>query len=57
LLAATTLAPCARAGSQIWSGCRTIQANATGTNLYPFALNYFTGAKEHNIVLRSRALA
>jgi len=24
---------------------------------YPFALNYFTGSKEHNIVLRSRALA
>lgn len=23
---------------------------------YPFALNYFTGSKEHNIVLRSRAL-
>src|SRR5438046_3476186 len=27
----------------------------TGTE-YPFALNYFTGSKEHNIVLRSRAL-
>ena len=24
---------------------------------YPFALNYFTGSKEHNIVLRSRALS
>jgi DNA polymerase (family 10) len=24
---------------------------------YPFALNYFTGSKEHNIVVRSRALA
>jgi DNA polymerase (family 10) len=24
---------------------------------YPFALNYFTGSKEHNIVMRSRALA
>ncbi len=24
---------------------------------YPFALNYFTGSKEHNIALRSRALA
>jgi DNA polymerase (family 10) len=23
---------------------------------YPFALNYFTGSKEHNIVMRSRAL-
>jgi DNA polymerase (family 10) len=23
---------------------------------YPFALNYFTGSKEHNVVLRSRAL-
>lgn len=27
------------------------------TGEYPFALNYFTGSKEHNIVLRSRALA
>jgi len=24
---------------------------------YPFAINYFTGSKEHNIVMRSRALA
>ena len=24
---------------------------------YPFALNYFTGSKEHNIVMRQRALA
>ena len=24
---------------------------------YPFALNYFTGSKEHNIVMRSRAIA
>src|SRR5207237_5029560 len=24
---------------------------------YPFALNYFTGSKEHNIEMRSRALA
>lgn len=24
---------------------------------YPFALNYFTGSKEHNILMRSRALA
>ncbi|MDQ3620942.1 MAG: helix-hairpin-helix domain-containing protein [Verrucomicrobiota bacterium] len=24
---------------------------------YPFALNYFTGSKEHNIVIRQRALA
>ena len=23
---------------------------------YPFALNYFTGSKEHNIVMRNRAL-
>ena len=23
---------------------------------YPFALGYFTGSKEHNIVLRNRAL-
>ena len=27
------------------------------TGEYPFALNYFTGSKEHNIVLRQRALA
>ncbi|MDB6154021.1 MAG: pol4 [Chthoniobacteraceae bacterium] len=27
------------------------------TSEFPFALNYFTGSKEHNIVLRSRALA
>jgi DNA polymerase (family 10) len=26
-------------------------------NEYPFALNYFTGSKEHNIVMRQRALA
>jgi DNA polymerase (family 10) len=26
------------------------------TSEFPFALNYFTGSKEHNIVLRSRAL-
>ncbi|MFL6539162.1 MAG: DNA polymerase/3'-5' exonuclease PolX [Chthoniobacterales bacterium] len=25
-------------------------------NEYPFALNYFTGSKEHNVVVRSRAL-
>src|SRR6185295_1509040 len=24
---------------------------------FPFALNYFTGSKEHNIVMRQRALA
>jgi DNA polymerase (family 10) len=24
---------------------------------YPFALNYFTGSKEHNIIMRQRALA
>jgi len=24
---------------------------------YPFALNYFTGSKEHNIVMRQRAIA
>jgi hypothetical protein len=23
---------------------------------YPFALNYFTGSKEHNIIMRQRAL-
>ncbi len=26
-------------------------------NEYPFALNYFTGSKEHNIIMRQRALA
>jgi DNA polymerase IV (family X) len=26
------------------------------TDEYPFALNYFTGSKEHNIVMRNRAL-
>ncbi len=26
------------------------------TEEYPFALNYFTGSKEHNVVVRSRAL-
>src|SRR5260221_7156905 len=24
---------------------------------FPFALNYFTGSKEHNIIMRQRALA
>ena len=27
------------------------------SNEYPFALNYFTGSKEHNVRIRSRALA
>ena len=30
---------------------------AVASNEYPFALNYFTGSKEHNVRIRSRALA
>jgi len=29
---------------------------AVASNEYPFALNYFTGSKEHNVRIRSRAL-
>ncbi len=29
---------------------------AVGGEEYPFALNYFTGSKEHNVAMRSRAL-
>jgi DNA polymerase (family X) len=40
---------------QLRSGIQCDLRVVSGTE-YPFALNYFTGSKEHNIVLRSRAL-
>ena len=40
-----------RLGSGIQCDLRVVTATE-----YPFALNYFTGSKEHNIVVRNRAL-
>ncbi|MDQ6808524.1 MAG: DNA polymerase/3'-5' exonuclease PolX [Verrucomicrobiota bacterium] len=40
-----------RLGSGIQCDLRVVSAAE-----YPYALNYFTGSKEHNVVLRSRAL-
>ena len=40
-----------RLRSGIQSDLRVVQPDE-----YPFALNYFTGSKEHNVVLRTRAL-
>ncbi|HEY2615320.1 MAG TPA: DNA polymerase/3'-5' exonuclease PolX [Chthoniobacterales bacterium] len=40
-----------RLRSGIQSDLRVVSARE-----YPFALNYFTGSKEHNVVLRNRAL-
>ena len=40
-----------RLRSGIQCDLRVVSANE-----YPFALNYFTGSKEHNVVVRSRAL-
>src|SRR5436190_13458635 len=40
-----------RLGSGIQCDLRVVS-----TAEYPFALNYFTGSKEHNVVVRSRAL-
>src|ERR1700730_287690 len=44
-----------KSSGRVRSGIQCDLRVVSGTE-YPFALNYFTGSKEHNIVMRSRAL-
>src|SRR5690606_28413782 len=54
--AATVLAQGAtKASIRLPSGCQC-DVRAVSAAEYPFALAYFTGSKEHNVALRSRAL-
>lgn len=47
--------------AKLGEGTKAIRINAdlrvVSTHAFPFALNYFTGSKEHNVALRQRAQA
>lgn len=56
-LVKTVLAKGATKSSVVLSSGLQADLRAVSNEQYPFALSYFTGSKEHNIVMRNRALA
>ena len=56
-MVASVIAQGATKSSVRWLSGIQADLRVVKDNEYPFALNYFTGSKEHNIVMRQRALA